>query len=799
MNKIRSLFPILFLLSGMMILWSQVVPDGKTISSISIELEGPDTIGKSFILQNLQIETGIPYKSNAIDKSITNLMATGAIDDVKVFLDPEISTEQEVALVFKVYTKSRIGTIIFEGNDKLSDRKLEKEIEISIGELLDESEIKADQRALKELYLEKGFWNSQVDSQIITKEEGRSVSVVFKIIENEKRKIGKIIFEGNKNISDKKLLKEMETAPWRFWRFWSKRSRYRPSIFEEDLIKLRTAFRDQGFLDVTIDQSGVKIIPKGSNSLDVVIRVDEGERSYFGEISIVGNSVITAKDLKRLDSRADKELKTGDHYSPTLLSEERNRLRKKYGEQGYLDARVVSIRKPNLQTGQIDLRFEITENNKFTVNTIQVRGNEKTKTTAIVRELALAPGETFDLLRMETSESRLRNTRFFEKVTLDDEPIASQDPELQSSRRNLVVNVEEGRTGHVSFGVGFSTLEKAMMFAEFRQGNFDIMRWRSPHRLQGDGQKFRLRLKLGARSNEVRLALEEPWFMNRRVAAGFELFREKSDYYSSYYDEMRAGFEVYFRKRLFELVEGRLFYRLEDVIISDIGIGVPAFITNDPKYDPSKKEIDRTISKVGLSLTRDTRNSILFPSEGSIVTLRKEFAGGPFGGDADYGRFELQGAKFFETFTPMEQVLSIVGRTGTLGRFDGKDADVPFFEKFFLGGPYNLRGWDYREAGPQDSKEPNGGNSYSYLSAEYTFKIADPLRFAVFYDGGFLRTNDFKFLPGDETEGWHDNWGLGARIMVMGMPLRLDLGFPISDPSKTGGSPQFHFSGGTRF
>ena len=799
MNKIRSLFPILFLLSGMMILWSQVVPDGKTISSISIELEGPDTIGKSFILQNLQIETGIPYKSNAIDKSITNLMATGMIDDVKVFLDPEISTEEEVALVFKVYTKSRIGTIIFEGNDKLSDRKLEKEIEISIGELLDESEIKADQRALKELYLEKGFWNSQVDSQIITKEEGRSVSVVFKIIENEKRKIGKIIFEGNKNISDKKLLKEMETAPWRFWRFWSKRSRYRPSIFEEDLIKLRTAFRDQGFLDVTIEQSGVKIIPKGSNSLDVVIRVDEGERSYFGEISIVGNSVITAKDLKRLDSRADKELKTGDHYSPTLLSEERNRLRKKYGEQGYLDARVVSIRKPNLQTGQIDLRFEITENNKFTVNTIQVRGNEKTKTTAIVRELALAPGETFDLLRMETSESRLRNTRFFEKVTLDDEPIASQDPELQSSRRNLVVNVEEGRTGHVSFGVGFSTLEKAMMFAEFRQGNFDIMRWRSPHRLQGDGQKFRLRLKLGARSNEVRLALEEPWFMNRRVAAGFELFREKSDYYSSYYDEMRAGFEVYFRKRLFELVEGRLFYRLEDVIISDIGIGVPAFITNDPKYDPSKKEIDRTISKVGLSLTRDTRNSILFPSEGSIVTLRKEFAGGPFGGDADYGRFELQGAKFFETFTPMEQVLSIVGRTGTLGRFDGKDADVPFFEKFFLGGPYNLRGWDYREAGPQDSKEPNGGNSYSYLSAEYTFKIADPLRFAVFYDGGFLRTNDFKFLPGDETEGWHDNWGLGARIMVMGMPLRLDLGFPISDPSKTGGSPQFHFSGGTRF
>jgi len=792
MRILRSIFPFIFLLSGIIILWSQVIPDGKTISSISVQLEGPDTIGKSFILQNLQIETGIPYKSNAIDKSITNLMETGAIDDVKVFLDPDLTTDSEVALVFKVRTKSRIGKIIFEGNEKISNGKLEKSIEISVGELFDEAEIKADQGSLQEFYLEKGFWNSQIDAQIVRDEGKRSVTVVFNIIENEKRKISKIIFEGNKNIPEKKLLKAMDTAPWRFWRFWSKRSRYQPVILEDDLDKLRTLYRDEGFLDVAIKQSGVKIIPEGKSSLNIVLEVTEGKRSYFGEIIIVGNQVITTEELKSLTNRGDIELKTGDAYSPTLLSREVNRLRKKYGEKGYLDARVISIRKPNVVTGQIDLRFEITENNKFSVNSIQVRGNEKTKTIAIMRELALAPGETFDLLRMETSEARLRNTRFFEKVTLDDEPITSQDPELQSSRRNLVVNVEEGRTGHVSFGVGFSSLEKAMMFAEFRQGNFDIMRWRSPHRLQGDGQKFRLRLKLGARSNEARLALEEPWFMNRRVAAGFELFREKSDYYSSYYDEMRAGFEVYFRKRLFELVEGRLFYRLEDVEIDDVStsVGVPSFI----------KEEDLLISKIGLSLTRDTRNSILFPSEGSIVTLRKEFAGGPFGGDADYGRFELQGAKFFPTFDPMDQVLSIVGKTGTLGRFDGKDADVPFFEKFFLGGPYNLRGWDYRDAGPQSLDEPNGGNSYSYLSAEYTFKVADPLRFAFFYDGGFLRTGDFKFLPGDNNnEGWHDNWGLGVRIMVMGMPLRLDLGFPITDPSNTGGSPQFHFSGGTRF
>jgi outer membrane protein insertion porin family len=391
---------------------------------------------------------------------------------------------------------------------------------------------------------------------------------------------------------------------------------------------------------------------------------------------------------------------------------------------------------------------------------------------------------------METSEARLRNTRFFERVTLDDEPIATDDPEIQRSRRNLVVNVKEGRTGHVSFGVGFSTLEKAMMFAEFRQGNFDLFRWRGPHRLQGDGQKFRLRLKLGARSSEARLAFEEPWFLNRRLAAGFEVFREKSDYYSSYYDEMRAGFEIYARRRLFELVEGRLFYSYEDVVIDDLATDHPAFI----------KEEDVIISKVGLTLTRDTRDSILFPTEGSILSLRKEFAGGPFGGDKDYGRLELQGAQFFKTSETMEQVLSFVARAGTLGRYNGDDADVPFFEKFFLGGPYNLRGWDYRDAGPQnnvpgEAKEPTGGNSFAYFGTEYTFKIAQPLRLALFYDGGYMNKGDFDFDPSD----WYDNWGLGARIMVMGMPLRLDLGFPITDPTDTGGSPQFHFSGGTRF
>ena len=615
-------------------------------------------------------------------------------------------------------------------------------------------------------------------------------------MENDIRKIRKISFAGNSQLKDSELLDVMETAPWRFWRFWSKRSKYQPRILEEDLEQISQVYRNKGFLDVRINQGKIKISEIGKNRIDLQIEIHEGTRSFFGKQKIFGQAVMDEETLMQ-----DTLLKRGEPYSPALLSKERSRIKRLYGDKGYLDAQILVNRKSNIEENQIDLDFEITENNKFTVNSIEVRGNEKTKTIVLIRELALAPGETFDLARMETSEARLRNTKLFDSVEINDEPINVGDPELRNSRRNMVVDVQEGRTGHVSFGVGFSTLEKAMMYAEFRQGNFDIMKWRAPHRLQGDGQKFRLRLKLGSRSNEARLAIEEPWFLNRRVAAGFEVFREKSDYQSSYYDELRAGFEIYFRKRLFELVEGRLFYSFEDVLIEDIeSTSRTLWIKkNDPAYQSSSNEIERTISKIGLTLSRDTRDVLLFPTDGSIVTIRKEFAGGIFGGDADYGRFEIQGARFFKTFDPMEQVLSVSGRTGTLGKFDGEDANVPFFEKFFLGGPYNLRGWDYREAGRNIDGEPIGGNSFSYASLEYTFKIADPLRFAIFYDGGFLREDDFKLIPGNGEEGWHDNWGLGIRIMVMGMPLRLDLGFPMSDPSNSGSSTQFHFSGGTRF
>ena len=242
----------------------------------------------------------------------------------------------------------------------------------------------------------------------------------------------------------------MESAPWRFWRFWSKRSKYQPRVLEEDLEKVAQAYREKGFLDVQIKPSDILISQIGSSRIDLEINLLEGSRSFFGKQIVMGNAVFDQQTLL-----SETLLNPGEPYSPALLSKERSRIKKMYGDKGYLDAQIRVNRKPNLQNNEIDLDFQITENNKFTVNSIEVKGNEKTKTVVLIRELALAPGETFDLTRMETSKARLQNTKLFERVDISDEPISTGDPELKNSRRNMVVDVEEGRTGHVSFGVGF--------------------------------------------------------------------------------------------------------------------------------------------------------------------------------------------------------------------------------------------------------------------------------------------------------------------------------------------------------
>jgi outer membrane protein insertion porin family len=419
----------------------------------------------------------------------------------------------------------------------------------------------------------------------------------------------------------------------------------------------------------------------------------------------------------------------------------------------------------------------------------------------------LGPGDIFDKVRMKISKLRLENSRFFEENTVNVTDETTNIP----GRKNLKVSVREGRTGNVTFGAGFSTLEKATVFAELTQSNFDFTNRKSF--FQGAGEKFRLRLQLGTQSSEIILSFEEPWFLERELALGFELSRTTSDYTSSFYNEIRTGGTVYMRKRLFGLLEGTASYTYQVVNITNVSSTAPVIY----------QEIAgrTTVSKLGFVLSRDTRNKIINTTNGYRSELDTEFAGGPLGGQTNYYKFEFKGSRFFPVFSLQRQVLSLLGRAGVVDSFGASNRPqnrtftftdnngnpfnvvlpivegVPPFDRFFLGGPDTLRGFEYRTVGPKDttSGEPVGGNSYGFFSAEYSIDVVKPVRFAIFYDAGFVNAKAYNFSPRD----FNDDFGFGIRLMVAGAPLALDYGIPLTSDHFNRKGGQFNFSFGTRF
>ena len=749
------------------------------INRIITEFDGFRSTSDQYVLGNVQLRPGMNYNPALLDQSIRALYSTGYFEFVEARVDK--AQDQTIDLVFELVSKYTIERIRFLGNDKYTDSRLASKAEVETGNSLDEYLVSVGADNIAAYYIEKGFPDVEVDYRIERDEQTGYAVVSYDVDEGGKVRIEEIFFEGNVAFTDKKLLKQLETNKhgWLSWLTGS--GRFDEKKFKEDLTILRKFYRDSGFLDCEINEEKVSIDFVESDEIVITIPVVEGLLYYLGESSVENATVYTTDEL--LDQvRLEKDAP----FSPEGVDDAAIAIRDYYTSRGYLNTRVLAERVPNMETRQIDVVFRVRESEKFYVESINVEGNTKSKSRVIIRELALTPGDIFDLRRMDVSERRLKNIGFFDDVRLNPEP--TNIP----GRKDLGITVREGRTGSFTFGAGFGSVESFVMYFEVLQSNFDLFNWRSG--FQGDGQKFRFRASAGRTSNQVLIAFEEPWLFEQRLAFGFEIYRTESDYNSVDYNELRTGFELYLRRRLFELVEARLSYRLELVDIFDVA-GTPS--VDDPGVADvfEEGEGEDLVSKVGLTFLRDTRETLIFTRKGNRSSLKFEYAG--IGGDINYHKMEGRTAQFIPTFDAYEQSLSIIARAGNVSPF-GQSDTVPFYDRFYLGGPDTLRGFDYREVGARDDDDPNesvGGNSYALVSLEYGFRIAEPLGLVVFYDWGFVNENDFDFSMSE----YADNWGVGARIMLMGSPLKLDLGIPITSPEGAGGGSQFNFSFGTRF
>jgi len=761
-----------------------VAPSSPTtrVGTIEVRFNGPATVAEQVVRSNMQLQEGAALEDSLIDRDIRSLYRTGQFEFIE--FKRGVQAEGKVNLVVEVTPKYRVRTITFEGNVKVKAKRLLKEAKTKENLALDERQVKEDSEKIREFYQKAGYNQAKVEYRIERDRANGTGKVFFTVSEGAKVRIRRVDFEGNTSFTDRKLRKVIETRKWNLFSWLTDTGKFRDDRFETDFEKLRDHYREEGFLDVEIDQAKARFDYPKPGRLVLTFSIVEGRRYKLGTISITGNTLYPTDKLL-----AALRMKTGDTFSPGKVEKDQKTLEDYVGKDGYVDARVRVVRKPNLDSGAIDIEYQYTEGEKYHVESIRIEGNTKTKSVVILRELALGPGEVFNTVRMQTSKLRLENTRFFEETNMS--PESTNLP----GRRNLKIAVKEGRTGNLSFGAGFSSLESAVFFAEVSQSNFDLFNRKSF--FQGDGQKFRIRLQLGSRSSEASLNFEEPWFLERELALGFNLYRSSSDYYNDIYEETRTGAEVYLRKRLFELVEGRVGYTYEVVEISDVDQNTAPFLVAE--------EGERSVSKLTLKLLRDTRDRIYNTTRGNRVELTTELAGGPFAGETDYYRVELRASQHYSTFETLNQVVSFIGRVGVIDEY-GDSAFVPYFDRLFLGGPSSLRGFEHRDVGPKDTNplatpgtpptnEPLGGKSYGMGSIEYTFEVVNPLRLAMFYDIGFVNADEWDF----DASQYNDNFGFGIRLMVGGAPLSLDFGIPITSDAYNDEGLQFNFSFGTRF
>ncbi len=745
-----------------------------TIGKVEVRFLGIRNVSEQVVRANIQMREGALFDETAVDRDVRNLYRTGLFELIEVKKVEE--GFDKVNLFVEVTPKFRVLAVELDGNRALRTRRLLKEVTTKANTSLDERQIKADSEKLFEYYQKKGFSQAEVNYSIERDRTTGFGRVIFRIREGVRTRIGDIRFVGNDSVSARKLRGAMEeTRRWWMFSWLTAKGRLEDDKFEEDLDKLRDFYRERGYLDIEIARAKVQFEYPKPGRLVIVIPVEEGRRYKLGRMAFTGNKLFPARFL----SLALNE-RPGNWFTPSKLDKDVEALEDFYGKSGYLDTRVRLVRRPNLETGDIYVDFDITEGEKVTLESIKIEGNEKTKSIVIARELVIYPGQTFDSVRMNVSKMRLENTRFFEDVNLTPEETAVP------GRRNLKIKVTEGRTGNLTFGAGYSSLEKAVFYAEVSQGNFDLLNRRSF--FQGDGQKFRLRFQIGSQSSEISLNFEEPWLFEKQLAVGFDLHRTSSDYTSNFYEVVVTGGSVYTRRRLFELFEGQLAYSFDNVQYRDVATSDAELLAWLESY---------TVSKVSFTLLRDTRDKMINTTRGNRIELTTQLAGGPFGGERNFYKFEGRAAQFVPLFKAQQQVLAILLRAGVLERF-GETRDRQLLnENFALGGPTTLRGFEYREVGPRSvtSNEPLGGKTYGFLSLEYSLDIVNPVRVAMFYDAGFVNRGAFDFNP----SGYNDNFGFGIRMMVMGQPMSLDYGIPLTGDriNKKGG--QFNFSFGTRF
>ena len=739
---------------------AQTTPQSvSSVTIVRIDVQGNKRIEALTIQSYMAINAGDPYDPGRVDQSLKALFATGLFADVSIH-------RQGTVLVVTVVENPIINRLAFEGNRRISNEALEPEVQLRPRIVYTRSRVQADVQRILQVYRRNGRFAASVEPKVVQLEQNR-VDLIFEISEGPVTGVRRIDIIGNRNFSDGKLRRTIATKESRWYRFYTSDDTYDPDRVTLDRELLRKFYLERGYADFRVLSAAADLTHDRSDFF-IAFTVEEGELYKFGKIDL-------STSLNNLDPEILRGFLTiveGEIYNAEEIELSIEQLNFAVGRLGYafVDIRPQVNRRRDERL--INLVFRIDEGPRVKIGRINITGNIRTLDKVIRREITLVEGDAFNTAKLRRSRQNIRRLGFFDKVD-----VAQRQGEIPD-KAIIDVDVQERSTGELSFGVGISTAETVLADISIRERN-----------LLGKAQDLRLAIGLSATRQQVDLSFTEPYFLDRNVSAGFDVFNRKEDLQDrSSFDEQARGFALRSRFPITENLKQGLRYTLRSDRIENTNNDTSPFIQLD--------EGDYVSSSVSYNLTYDTRDDDALPSTGIIIRGGQEIAG--LGGDVQYFQSTAKMA-YYHPFTR-----DIVGSmTLSGGTIVGIGQDVRVLNRFFLGGA-TLRGFESGGVGPRDSQTDDaiGGNTYAVLSGEMRFPIGLPNDFGVlgraFAETGTLLNPDVSGANLQDSKDPRFSIGVGLSWRSPFGPIRIDLAQAVIKEDFDKDEP-FRFSFGTRF
>ncbi len=649
----------------------------------SIEVRGAERVEPETVRSYVDLKIGDHYDREKLDQVLK------ALYDTDLFADVTIRDEAGGAIVLEVRENPVVNRIIFEGNKRLKEDKLGKEVRLAPRQVFTRAKAAADVGRIVELYRRSGRFAAVVTPKLVQLEQNR-VDVVFEVREGARSKVRQINIIGNVKFSEAKIRRAFATKQARPFRIFSSNDTYDPDRLSYDQQKLRQFYLTNGYADFRVVSAVAELTPDSKDFIITYV-VDEGQRYHFGDVDLESK----VRDIKADKFRFLLREKKGDWYNAQKVEDTVNALTETAGLLGYAFADVRPRFDRDKEKRLMNVSFVLGEAPRVYIERVEINGNTITKDKVVRREFRLGEGDAFNSYLVKRSRDRIQSLGFFqEKLEIKQKPGSGPD------RVILEADLEEKPTGQLQLSAGFSSLEQFLINASIKQSNF-----------LGLGDELRASVNYSSYATSIELGVTDPYFLGRNIALGGDIFRRD---YSSFnfvggnrntqYKQTTTGFQARLGFPITEYLAAQIRYGLSQENVSLAS----NFYTNgvcDPliagRYLCDAIG-DRLTSSLGYSIAFDNLNNRLRPSAGQRFTLSQDVAG--LGGDVkylrtrtDYVRYHNLGAGFIANF-------QLEG--GYITPFAGDQ--IRLTDRFYVGQP-RLRGFDIRGIGPRIVRQARAG------------------------------------------------------------------------------------------